>query len=44
MRPRVGVHELEADSKWQLFKDFAEAPTGDFNESVNISGKPIGAI
>jgi hypothetical protein len=38
------VQKLEAGGKGKLLEDFAEAPTCDFGESVNIPGDPVGAI
>jgi len=44
MRPCVRVHKLKANGKWQFLKDLAEAPTSDLDESVYITGKPVGAV
>jgi len=38
------VHKLKANGKWQFLEDFAEAPTSDLDESINITGKPVGAV
>jgi hypothetical protein len=44
LRGIIAEDNLQARAEWQLFSDFAVAPTGDFGDSVNISRQPAGAV
>jgi hypothetical protein len=40
----VGVDNLQAGSKGEVFEDFAEAPAGGLSDAVNIACEPAGAV
>jgi hypothetical protein len=44
MREVVGVEDLKAGRKGQVFEDFAEAPAGCLCDAVNIAREPAGAV
>jgi hypothetical protein len=44
VREVVGVEDLKAGRKRQVFEDFAEAPAGCLGDAVNIAREPAGAV
>jgi hypothetical protein len=44
VREVVGVEDLKAGRKREVFEDFAEAPAGSLGDAVNIAREPAGAV
>jgi hypothetical protein len=44
VREVVGVEDLKAGRKREVFEDFAEAPAGCLGDAVDIARKPAGAV
>jgi len=44
VREVVGVEDLKAGRKREVFEDFAVAPAGDLGDAVNIAREPAGAV
>jgi hypothetical protein len=44
VREVVGVEDLKARCKREVFEDFAEAPAGDLGDAVDIAREPAGAV
>ena len=40
----VGMDDLEAGSKGEVFEDFAVAPAGGLSDAVDIACEPAGAV